>query len=658
MPEHLFVPEWTRPVRLPDCVDVQKAEPPYAIANERGTWRLSFRVARNIPAGTPLRLQLWGGRNNKGSFGAVQSEDPAGDDYVSAAMPDGSPIELRAGELAGSFELTVPEPGLGEGDVLPITLGDASGRGGGALPWDMRLLNKLFVLYLDAEPGGQVPSWAFAGAGPKRAAADPGTRWSDENRDLIVAACTMHILGGHATRLRAYAPSQVLPGKSFAILVRPEDDRSNLAHEPPGELTATLDGQPIPARSEPVPSSTCVRLIVTLPERDSCAVHRVHIADLAHGTEAVTNPIVVGHAGAALLWGCIHGPTELSDGHGAIDDYFHQMRNEAALDFGAPGDHDHRWETPDRLWRMTCDAVERWNEPGRFAAILGYEYAKWRQDGDGDRNVYYRDGHRPMFRSEDDEFPHPPDLFRELRAGRAIVIPHHTGHAGNFCDFRDHDPGCERLIEIFQLRGSYERLDDNPVPERGREPVKDCGYVSRALALGWRVGFTAGGDDHLSHAGTEFPVPIGNTAYKAGLMAVLADECTREAVWDAMWQRRVIATTGPRILLDYDLNGEPLGSELAVVDHPGLAERRELRIRFHGTAAASRIDIIRNNDIVHTARPNALDCELSWTDDAPLEDVLLQPAPFCTNRFAFYYVRAVQSDIEVAWASPIWIDAE
>lgn len=122
---------------------------------------------------------------------------------------------------------------------------------------------------------------------------------------------------------------------------------------------------------------------------------------------------------------------------------------------------------------------------------------------------------------------------------QAIVIPHHTGHAGNFCDWKDHDADCERLVEIYQARGSYEcETAENPLPERrGKGPVP-ASFVRRALALGWRVGFTAGGDDHMGHSGTD--------RCHAGLMAVQAEACMREAIWDALWNRRVTATSGPQ----------------------------------------------------------------------------------------------------------------
>jgi len=51
-----------------------------------------------------------------------------------------------------------------------------------------------------------------------------------------------------------------------------------------------------------------------------------------------------------------------------------------------------------------------------------------------------------------------------------------------------------------------------------------------------------------------------------------------------------------------------------------------------------------------------MDIAAVWEDREPMAAVWLPAAAFCSHPFAFYYVRAVQQDGEVAWASPIWID--
>jgi len=642
MPEaHVgFVPDWRRPVRIPADVPLGGTDPPFAIAGQKGTWRATLRLARAVPAGAILKLETASPRNNKPAFVGDQVERTDADGYLTLHGERGLHLAMSADEEPGRYVVQVPGSGLEAGHVLRLILGDRSGGGGGMQMPTARALDKFVLLYVARDAGDR-----------------PGT-WSLSSAEQIVAVCSMHILGGPIHHLRAYAPSQVRPGQPFYVLVRPEDQFSNLSHELLSGADVLIGDESLETEQEPVAQSSCLRLRTALPQE---GVHRLRIVGRPGRWEAITNPIVCPAEGPACrtFWGMMHGHTEISDGRESLDRYFHQLRYEAALDFAATADHDGLHETPDVLWQQVCRAVEEWHAPGTFVTFLGYEWARWRRNGDGDRNVYYLHDHRPMFRSDDRECPTPPDLFRALQNEQAIIVPHHPANPGNWCDWKDHDPEHERLVEIYQALGSYEcaAADGNPLPQRHEKPLFERGYVRDALAMGWRVGFAGGGDDHSGHAGTEFPFDGGHDGRKAGLMAVLAAERTREAIWDALWNRRVIATTGPRILLDYSLNGHAMGSELTLAAEPRLAHSRRLRVCYHGTAPVERIEIIRNNRIAHSVRPRAtLDCEVEWEDVEELDGLWMPPAKFWPKSFCFYYVRALQADGEMAWASPIWIE--
>ena len=629
------MPAWSRPIRIPETIEITHTDPPCAFAGETFAWRIPFTLSKDVPAGAELHLQLWGGRNNKGAFFDLQTEEPNAPGYASAELGDGTPVCMDPLESRGAYRLSLPQGGLRKGDRLTVRLSARVAEG--------HLLDKYFVLCVPPEasaPG--TPPWAG------------GAVWAGPAADGIVAACTMHILGGPIDHLRAYVPATVRPSEEFPILLRPEDAFGNLSHERLGSIAVSLDGRPFPARPSAVEDSTCLEAWISLP---SDGIYRFVVRDTVSGKEARTNPVVCSATAQPVYWGMIHGHTEMSDGTGTLDKYFQQLRHEVLLDFGGTGDHDHLWETSDEFWQTTCAKVREHHAPGEFVTLLGYEWAKWRQNGDGDRNVYYLEDERPMYRSDEGEYPTPPDLFHALSKNeeKAIVIPHHTGHGGNWCDWKDHGPEHERLVEIFQCRGSYECAaeDGNPVPELpGPRPARPEGYVQRALALGWRVGFTAGGDDHGGHWGTEVRFP-----YKQGLMSVEAPERTRKAVFEAMYSRRVVATTGARMLLTFRLNGQPMGSELSVEETPDLASCRSLTVEVHGTGPVDRVDIIRNNTVVHTVPGEGKeDLTTTWDDRDPIEDTQLPPATFCDHPFTFYYVRVVQQDHEAAWASPIWID--
>ncbi|OGV83873.1 MAG: hypothetical protein A2340_12230 [Lentisphaerae bacterium RIFOXYB12_FULL_60_10] len=636
-------PGWTRPIRIPGSITITHADPPFATTGETGTWKLPWVLSRPVPAGSILHFQLQGGRNNRVGFQSAQAEHPAAEGYLSAWLDDGTRLPMQTVKQDREFSLTMPDRELPVGTRIIITLGDTTHGSPGIRTTNGYLLNKFFVLFLPPT-GPDTPSWAGGGV------------WNAGTGTDIVAVCTLHLLGGPVSAIRAYAPAAVRPGVRFPILVRPEDIHGNRANAAPAELTVALEGRPLNVERVPVPGSTCVQLLVML---DREGTHRLDVTVPGVSLHATTNPVVCSSTASPRYWGMIHGHTEMSDGTGALQEYFRQLQHDVQLDFAASSDHDHLWETPDNFWQTTGTIVDRWNQPGRFATLLGYEWAKWRQNGDGDRNVYYRNGNRPIYRSDDGHHPSPPDLFKALSENReqALIIPHHTGHGGNFCDWKDHDPAFERLVEIFQVRGSYECApeDGNPVPEKpgSQKPFTD-GYVRNALAMGWRIGFTAGGDDHRGDWGTE---RINENTYKQGLMCVAADTLTREAIFDALYRRRVTATTGPRILLDWTLNGLPMGSEIRAGDLAENGSSRHLHITFHGTAPADRIDIIRNNRIIHSVPGRGhLDIEQEWVDAESIAQTWLPAARHCPHPFTFYYIRAVQTDNEVTWASPIWID--
>lgn len=642
----LLIPPWSRPIRVPGFVPITHSDPPVAFAGEPGEWRLPFRIRKDVVPGSLLRLQLWGGRNNRGEFSA-QTDNPSGDGYLTAFLARGRQLKLHQ-EQPGGFLIELPEGGLGKGQRLTVILGNREFGGAGSRAPLLRLLNKMFVLYHvpPCHEPAPLPQW------------DQGRFWAPANENLLLCVCTMHVLGGSLCRLRVYGPGSARPGEPFRFLVRPEDAWGNLASQAPGALTVSLDGRPVSAAFESVPGSICRQAVLTLRNE---GVARLRVTDAASGLEALSPPINCSDAGKPVFWGMIHGHTEMSDGTGSLNQYFHQLRNEVRLDFAATSDHDHQWETPNEFWTKSCRAARRHYKPRKFVAFLGYEWAKWRRNGDGDRNVYFLGDNRAMYRSDDGHYPSPPDLFRTLRSNheRAIVIPHHTAHAGNFCDWKDHDPEFERLVEIYQCRGSFEcsEADGNPAPERDVQPPHDEGFVQRALAMGWRVGFTGGGDDHAGSWGTERVFDV-KTGYKQGAMCVQASALTRRALFKAMYERRTTATTGARILLSYTLNGQPMGAECNLADIPELALQRELAVKACGTAPISRVDILRNNRVVYVHRgTGALDLEFVWSDAQPLAEIWMPPALHCARPFLFYYVRAIQTDREAAWASPVWIDA-
>ena len=212
-------------------------------------------------------------------------------------------------------------------------------------------------------------------------------------------------------------------------------------------------------------------------------------------------------------------------------------------------------------------------------------------------------------------------------------MPHHPKSMGG-ADWGFRNDRYQRLVEICSKWDIAE--------EAG--PLS----VQAALAMGHRLGFVGGTDSHygLANQGS-YHVNDGN-----GLACVVAPELTREAIWQALYDRRCYATTGDRILLDFTVDGKPMGS-----DNPADLRSvgpRHVRMRAAGTASFTRVEVIRNNQVVFSADPQGDEWEDEWTDTANLADADFAPTYPDDRPFVYYYLRVIQANRQRAWSSPIW----
>jgi len=619
--------------------------PQVAYAGEKGRWCVEVSLHRPLSPGAKVRLKVGGGRHNKSDWSYPQVTDPTMPEYWCAETSGGEVLEAVISEEEGNknqlVDFIVPESGLKAGDQVSIYVGGKAGDDGLATAQMFSQKAKEFEVFVDIGEG----EWSKVDASPR-----------------------IEVKGTMPERLSVFVPSIVKRGEPLRVFIKAEDRFGNVAPSFRDEVHLGW------AEREMAP--LCER--TAFSEQDEGAhslegwhlgrpgVYRLSVS--AKEKSYLSNPILcTDEDRPRLYWGMIHGHTALSDGLGTPEAYYDYMRVGCGLDFGAISDHDHEWETLDEYWEHIQRATAEANAPGEFVTLLGYEWAKWRRNGDGDRCVYYPEDRGPMLRSGEAFYPRPADLYRALNP-RALVIPHHTAYVGNHCDWKDYDPLRDRLVEIYSVWGNSERSvnDGNPYPVKGGHllryyPTKaedademPLGFVQNALAQGWRVGFTAGGDDHRSHPGDHYRPLKGPRSYTAGLMAVYAEELTRASLWEGLWNRRCYGTTGARIIVEFTVNGQPMGSEIVFSDADEVGARI-LRARVIGTAPIAKIEVVRNNQEVYTYEGSSFLEELEWEDRERLDTVLLPPTPHAASPFTFYYLRVTQSDGEMAWASPVWL---
>ena len=134
------------------------------------------------------------------------------------------------------------------------------------------------------------------------------------------------------------------------------------------------------------------------------------------------------------------------------------------------------------VWQRTIDAAENYNDPGRFTAVIGYEWTSLVQGSNMHRVVLYRDGADkasqmvPYTTYAPEGSPNPRDLWKwlasyEERTGGDVLAIAHNGNLSNgiMFPFTAQYEGTkldkkyvtqrakwERLYEVTQIKGDGE----------------------------------------------------------------------------------------------------------------------------------------------------------------------------------------------------------
>jgi hypothetical protein len=120
-------------------------------------------------------------------------------------------------------------------------------------------------------------------------------------------------------------------------------------------------------------------------------------------------------------------------------------------------------------------------------------------------------------------------LFKSLADEDCLTYAHVGGRYANVAFA--HDPAIETAVEIHSAWGTFEWL------------IADC------FELGHRVGVVCNSDDHKGRPGASYPGASTFGAY-GGLTCFLAEELTRDGIFDCLRRRHHYATTGTRLHLD------------------------------------------------------------------------------------------------------------
>ncbi|MFZ1863767.1 MAG: DUF3604 domain-containing protein [Polyangiales bacterium] len=330
-------------------------------------------------------------------------------------------------------------------------------------------------------------------------------------------------------------------------------------------------------------------------------------------------------SGPQILFGDIQQHSAHSDGVGSADEAYLRGRFRYGDDFAALTDHESflgKRIGPGE-WAYLQAVTERHDEPGEFATIVAYEWTGKAYPGPGHKCIYLPGPGFPIISRDD--VPRGRDIVEQITTQGAFTGPHHIGWTG--ADVEGHDPAGQPVWEICSCHGCYEH-PDHPLGYRG--DLRDQ-FAKPLLDGGLRFGFIANSDSHglLWHHGE----CRKRDPFRTGLTAVLCSSRTREAILEAIRARRCYATSGAKILLEVDVAGFPMGSEL---DIEGPVE---VHARALGTADIERIELITPAGVAAADEPGSVSVSLLGEVDAD-----------------YVYCRVTQADGEMAWSSPIFFN--
>jgi len=597
---------------------------PYrATAGQIGTWRITYLSDTRLPAGAKLLLRRC--YSSLLQF-AWQASDPEADNYVSAVGPEGVVLETRA--AGAELAVAVAAGTITAGGEITIILGAGRGIRVWPVAHDLRFV-------LEITPTGR-----------------------EHN-------VTIPVRPAKATKFLVKAPSVAVAGDDTGVLVRAVDEFGNTVSDFRGVATVTseVEGN----RHEEIsfsPADRGRKLVPSeVPAHIGKAPIRITVKNRSQRLTGVANPTEISNDASCerIFWGDLHCHSNLAQALEPPEFLYRYARDEEALDFICHTEHDagtedrwigprwRQWRPPvaslpeyvEATWEYRKQLVRKYNEPGRFVTLLGYE---WASNLYGHMNVYYASDDAPIFYPEhfwQEDFT-PAVLWERLDEIEAFTVPHHVSHRirsqpGGFVsgwDWNYYDRARVPLVEIYSKHGNSEyfgcpRAIGDQVPE---------GCVQAALARGYRVGFISDTDTHASRPGSDLAGDLW--VRQGGITAVFARSLDRCSLFEALRRRRCYGTSGRRIIVRFWVNDAFMGEEIGL-EHPG--EKKLVRFQVEGTADLAQVAVVRDNSVIYETSADGPSLSSEYVDETRTEGT------------AFYYLRVVQADGEMAWASPIWV---
>lgn len=337
-----------------------------------------------------------------------------------------------------------------------------------------------------------------------------------------------------------------------------------------------------------------------------------------------TEPAYTFQAPYNLYFGLLHAHTDISDGMGSVEEAFSHAAAVEGLDFFAVTDHSNSFDNAD-AGSLTAEGSTLSSEwaAGKAAAeavtgddflgLFGFEmtWPEIRQLGHittfGTPGWISRE--QEGFRDDPKALEHYFDALAQV-PGSVSQFCHPGSLYGDFSHFRTYQADFDRNIQLLEVLGEGS-IDS---------------YI-QALDQYWHLAPTASQNNHNGSWGSENDLRT----------VVLADDLTKNSLFDAIRVHRVYATEDRDLHLYYTLDGQEMGSILSQADRPEIA----LSLWDPTDTGECRVEVIADGGV-----------SLAQVKSAGNEDVVIP----VSGGFRWYFLKITQADGDVAVTAPVWVE--
>ncbi len=527
----------------------------------------------------------------------LQVDDPSGTGYVRAVASNGSTVKVRYDPRGNArpwykcLHATLVSGGLHPGDTITLFLGGTGEKAPGTRLQTFCETRFEFKVLVDV---------------------------FSTNTYVELPSPSITITPGEPVLWIAILPTLTRVNERFRLSIKANDRWGN----PSSAINTTVFlSATRPVKGLPERVTFCqgdrAKVIEHLEASEAGEV-RVRLQGAGGTVLAESNALVVRDVALVHAWGDLHGQSVETIGTNSALDYFEFARDLAFLD--VTGHQGNDFQINKAFWKELENLTKKFNEPGRFITIPGYEWSGNTAVG-GDRNVYFKNEGRQIRRSSHVLIPDDHDETTDCHSAGAlfsalapfhdeVVIVPHAG--GRYADIKaSHDARMEHSVEIHSAWGTFEWL------------------LHDAFEEGYRVGVVATSDDHKGRPGASYP-GASKFGTLGGLTCFLVQNLTRDAVFDALKRRHHYATTGARIFLDarvkFKEGGKVYPRDPLVFPEAGgqqvteaimgdivctAGKDAELHVECIGTGPVERIEVFDGTRLLETFRPGASEKPLS-----------------------------------------------